>query len=121
MLDQAWSSSPINTQSYFRSWVTNRYSSGPSSIIPAELYTAWEILRTTGTFISIQHYLLPVANIDFAVYNNTNVTANAVPKAIYELGPNISGLTNRTGHHPYVQGFPTVQLSLTFFKNYTEL
>ncbi|KAF2002261.1 glycoside hydrolase family 89 protein [Amniculicola lignicola CBS 123094] len=31
---------------------------------------------------------------------NTNLLANAVPKAIFELAPNTTGLTNRTGHHP---------------------
>jgi alpha-N-acetylglucosaminidase len=34
------------------------------------------------------------------VYNNTNLTSNAVPKSILELVPSISGLLNRTGHHP---------------------
>jgi alpha-N-acetylglucosaminidase len=45
------------------------------------LYTAWELLRTSA-------------------YNNTNLKSNAVPKSIFELAPNITGLVNRTGHHP---------------------
>jgi len=83
LLDQAWSATAVNTSSYFYNWTTNRYSTGPASVahIPEGLYTAWESLRTT-------------------VYNNTNLTSSAVPKAIYELQPNISGLLNRTGHHP---------------------
>lgn len=31
---------------------------------------------------------------------NTVPTSNSVPKPILELEPNISGLTDRTGHHP---------------------
>jgi alpha-N-acetylglucosaminidase len=80
LLDQAWSASPINTKSYFHNWVRNRYA-GKNNTIPTSLFTAWELLRTSA-------------------YNNTNLTSNAVPKAIYELAPNITGLVNRTGHHP---------------------
>ncbi|KAF2788918.1 glycoside hydrolase family 89 protein [Melanomma pulvis-pyrius CBS 109.77] len=79
LLDQAWSSTPINTSNYFRSWAQNRYAANNS--IPEDLYTAWEVLRTSA-------------------YNNTNLTSNAVPKAIFELAPNITGLVGRTGHHP---------------------
>lgn len=79
LLDQAWSSTPIDTQSYFHSWVRNRYAGDNS--IPYSLYDAWELLRVS-------------------VYNNTNLKSNAVPKAIFELAPNITGLLNRTGHHP---------------------
>jgi alpha-N-acetylglucosaminidase len=82
LLDQAWSSEPIDTADYFKSWVTTRYSNpGPNDNLPGSLYTAWELLRTSA-------------------YNNTNLTSNAVPKAIYELAPNVTGLVNRTGHHP---------------------
>ena len=79
LLDQAWSSTPINTQSYFHTWTQNRYAGNNS--IPPQLYTAWETLRTTA-------------------YNNTKLAANAVPKSIFELAPNTTGLTNKTGHHP---------------------
>lgn len=79
LLDQAWSSAPLNTTQYFSSWVTSRYSG--SGGIPASVYKAWGILRTT-------------------VYNNTNLTAStAVTKSIFELSPNSTGLVNRTGHH----------------------
>lgn len=82
LLDQAWSVEPIDTAQYFKAWVTTRYSSPDSSgSLPGSLYTSWELLRTSP-------------------YNNTNLTSNAVPKAIYELAPNITGLVNRTGHHP---------------------
>jgi len=66
-------------EAYFHDWVSKRYSG--SGIIPNNLYQAWEILRPT-------------------VYNNTNLTANSVPKSILELIPSTSGLVNRTGHHP---------------------
>lgn len=49
--------------------------------IPESLYSTWDIFRTS-------------------VYNNTNLTSNAVPKSIIELSPNITGFVNRTSHHP---------------------
>jgi alpha-N-acetylglucosaminidase len=79
LLDQAWSATPIDTATYFHDWVTARYAGSKS--IPTDIYNSWDILRTT-------------------VYNNTNLTSNAVPKAIFELIPSTSGLVNRTGHHP---------------------
>lgn len=79
LLDQAWQSNPLNTSTYFHKWVTDRYAGSCSK--PQGLYEAWDILRTT-------------------VYNNTNLTSNAVPKSIFELTPSITGLLNRTGHHP---------------------
>lgn len=82
LLDQAWSATPIDSKSYFHDWVTSRYASKESSMpIPDQVYQAWDLLRTT-------------------VYNNTNLTSNAVSKAIFELIPSTSGLVNRTGHHP---------------------
>lgn len=80
LLDQAWSSAPIDTASYFRNWTRTRYSTS-NGTLPEELYNAWEWLRQSA-------------------YNNTQLTSNAVPKAIYELAPNITTLTGRTGHHP---------------------
>lgn len=81
LLDQAWSRQPINTSAYFHSWATTRYSYTNTSAAPQDLYTSWDILRTTA-------------------YNNTNLTSNAVSKSIFELRPNTTGLLNRTGHHP---------------------
>ncbi|RDW92153.1 glycoside hydrolase family 89 protein [Coleophoma crateriformis] len=79
LLDQAWSASPIDTAAYFANFVTRRYAG--NNTIPADLYTAWDILRTS-------------------VYNNTNLTAStAVTKSIFELAPNITGMLGRTGHH----------------------
>nr|POE46830.1 alpha-n-acetylglucosaminidase [Quercus suber] len=79
LLDQAWSSTSIDTRDYFHAWVTTRYhGTGP---LQCGLYAAWERLRRT-------------------VYNNTNLaTATSVTKSIFELAPNTTGLLNRTGHH----------------------
>jgi alpha-N-acetylglucosaminidase len=90
LLDQAWSSAPINTAHYFHDWVTTRYSHATncSSALPSGLYKAWELLRTSA-------------------YNNTHLTSNAVPKSIFELAPNITGLVNRTGHHPTTLNYNT--------------
>ncbi|KAK0934967.1 hypothetical protein LTR29_013464 [Friedmanniomyces endolithicus] len=80
LLDQAWSSTPLSSSTYFHDWVTARYH-GPATL-PAGLYSAWESMRKT-------------------VYNNTQINvANAVTKSIFELAPNTTGLLNRTGHHP---------------------
>lgn len=79
LLDQAWSAAPLDTADYFRDWVTSRYAG--STPIPEELYTAWEMVRTT-------------------VYNNTYSPVQAVVKSILELTPSTTGLINRTGHHP---------------------
>ncbi|TAQ86005.1 hypothetical protein B7494_g5668 [Chlorociboria aeruginascens] len=89
LLDQAWEHSPIDTSVYFRNWVTRRYA--PISPIPGEIYEAWESFRVN-------------------TYNNTNLaSAAAVTKSIFELEPNISGLVNRTGHHPTTINYePTV-------------
>ncbi|KAH1545996.1 hypothetical protein KXX57_004166 [Aspergillus fumigatus] len=82
LLDQAWSRQPIDTDHYFHNWAKTRYSSGVrGSAVPEELYQAWDILRITA-------------------YNNTNLTSTAVSKSIFELQPSISGLLNRTSHHP---------------------
>ena len=82
LLDQAWSGSPIDTEIYFRNWVTTRYSYANPVQAPPSLCAAWDLLRTT-------------------VYNNTNLTsAQAVTKSILELSPNTTGLLNRTEHHP---------------------
>lgn len=80
LLDQAWSATPLDTAVYFHNWVRTRYT-GRTNSIPPQLYTAWDLLRTSA-------------------YNNTNLTSNAVSKAIFELAPNTTHLLNRTGHHP---------------------
>ncbi|KAJ4377746.1 hypothetical protein N0V83_000576 [Neocucurbitaria cava] len=80
LLDQAWQKTSIDTESYFHDWVRVRYAA-LNSTVPTELYAAWELLRTSA-------------------YNNTNLTSNAVSKAIFELAPNVTKLTDRTGHHP---------------------
>lgn len=77
LLDQAWSASPVETATYFENWVTRRYAG--NGVVSTELYTAWEMMRTT-------------------VYNNTNSSVQAVTKSIFELAPNITGMF-RTGHH----------------------
>lgn len=76
LLDQAWSGSPIDTETYFRNWVTNRYAG--TGIIPEGLYVGWETMHST-------------------VYNNTNSSsATAVTRSILESSPNITGLLGRT-------------------------
>ena len=76
LLDQAWSASPINTETYFRNWVTRRYSG--TGKIPEGLYTTWDDMRAT-------------------VYNNTNSSIIAVTKSIFELSPNISNMIHLQG------------------------
>jgi len=77
LLDQAWSSTPLNITSYVEAWVARRY---PVQNLPSAAQTAWSILSTT-------------------VYSNSNPDTQAVIKSIFELSPDISGLTDRTGHH----------------------
>lgn len=89
LLDQAWSKTPIDTEQYFQSWATTRYSG--SRTIPKGIYSAWEAMRTT-------------------VYNNTNLAASAVTKSIFGLEPSISGMTGRTGHHPTLLNYNTTVL-----------
>ncbi|KUJ18115.1 putative alpha-N-acetylglucosaminidase [Mollisia scopiformis] len=78
LLDQAWSASPINTETYFANWVSRRYSGNGE--IPPETYAAWEILRAT-------------------VYNNTNSSFLGVTKSILELSPNVTNMLDLPGHH----------------------
>jgi alpha-N-acetylglucosaminidase len=76
LLDQAWSGSPIDTETYFHNWVTRRYAGNGS--VPDQLYSGWETMRST-------------------VYNNTDLnSAKAVTRSILELSPNITGLADRT-------------------------
>ncbi|KAI0363473.1 alpha-N-acetylglucosaminidase [Pilatotrama ljubarskyi] len=78
LLDQAWSPTPLNISSYVDGWVSRRY---PVKHLPQAALDAWRILSTT-------------------VYNNKNPNTQATIKGIYELAPSLTGLTNRTGHHP---------------------
>jgi alpha-N-acetylglucosaminidase len=76
LLDQAWSGSPIDTETYFHNWVTRRYAGNGS--VPDQLYSGWETMRST-------------------VYNNTDLnSAKAVTRSILELSPNITGLAGQT-------------------------
>lgn len=59
LLDQVWSSTPLDTQGYFQRWVDSRYTGSGSA--PKELYQAWDVLRRT-------------------VYSSTNPVYPAVPK-----------------------------------------
>lgn len=80
LLDQAWSASPIDTETYFHNWVTRRYAGNNS--IPLELYQSWDIMHST-------------------IYNNTKFNlAEAVASSIFELSPSITGLSDRTGNVP---------------------
>ncbi|KAE8452789.1 hypothetical protein EG329_013061 [Mollisiaceae sp. DMI_Dod_QoI] len=84
LLDQAWSASPIDTESYFANWASRRYSG--NGVIPEEIYASWDILRNT-------------------VYNNTNNSILRVTKSILELSPNISNMISVVG---YTGSVPTV-------------
>ncbi|KAH7351012.1 putative alpha-N-acetylglucosaminidase [Rhexocercosporidium sp. MPI-PUGE-AT-0058] len=88
LLDQAWSASPINTESYFHNWVTRRYAG--TGVIPQGVYNAWDLMRTT-------------------VYNNTNSGFVSVPKSIFELSPNISNMFH-LGHHPTIINYSPANL-----------
>ena len=78
LLDQAWAATPLDSELYFRQWIESRYH---SSSLPAGIYKAWDLMRST-------------------VYNNTDLDiSDAVTKSIFELSPNTTGLLNVTGHH----------------------
>ncbi|EIW77482.1 glycoside hydrolase family 89 protein [Coniophora puteana RWD-64-598 SS2] len=78
LLDQAWSSSPINKTEYAQAWATRRY---PADELPECAIEAWQTLAAT-------------------VYSNTDPGSQATVKSILELEPALSGLVNVTGHHP---------------------
>ncbi|KAK1240377.1 hypothetical protein MKX07_004405 [Trichoderma sp. CBMAI-0711] len=76
LLAQAWSSEPLDTETYFHNWASARYSSDQR---PGIIYDAWETVRTT-------------------VYDNTNLTLMpSVPKSIIELVPRTSNMADITG------------------------
>jgi len=78
LLDQAWSNTSIDSAQYVVDWVERRY--GPQNTSP-QILQAWDILRLSA-------------------YNNTYTAGvSSVVKSIFELQPNTTGLTNRTGHH----------------------
>lgn len=79
MLDQAWETSPIDTEAYFETWVKNRYSAAGE--IPQNVYAAWELLR--------QH-----------AYDVKDNVIPAVGISVYQIVPALTGLTNRIGHYP---------------------
>lgn len=85
LLDQAWSSTSIDTKQYFRQWTTNRYSGALK--IPASMYDAWEILRAN-------------------VYNVLDPDVPCVGVGVFQLFPSLSGLVNRTGHFPPPTAIP---------------
>ncbi|KIJ26768.1 glycoside hydrolase family 89 protein [Sphaerobolus stellatus SS14] len=78
LLDQAWSSTPIEIPSYIASWVARRY---VVKNLPNEAKQAWAVLGAT-------------------VYNNSDTNNQATVKSILELAPAISGLTGQGWHHP---------------------
>ncbi|KAJ5153536.1 uncharacterized protein N7482_010014 [Penicillium canariense] len=76
LLDQAWSTTPLESKQYFHDWVRSRYSGSGST--PNELYEAWELMRTP-------------------VYDNTNASVYAVIKSVLELRPAIDNIAGRVG------------------------
>lgn len=88
LLDQAWSSTALDTKQYFHRWVESRYAGSGS--IPKQLYQAWEVMREP-------------------VYSNTNLAFPALPKSVLELKPAISGLLGLTfGHGTNITYDPAV-------------
>ncbi|KAJ5749368.1 uncharacterized protein N7511_011064 [Penicillium nucicola] len=85
LLDQAWSSTPLDTQEYFHKWVTSRYAGQRS--VPGDLYAAWDLMRQT-------------------VYNNTNLTTLAVAKSIIDIQPSLWNLANVAGTHGTTVNYP---------------
>ncbi|KIK95527.1 glycoside hydrolase family 89 protein [Paxillus rubicundulus Ve08.2h10] len=85
LLDQAWSPTAINRTSYVSSWVSRRYNVGH---LPAAAVNAWQLLGAT-------------------VYNNQDPSSQATVKSILELAPALTGLVNRTGHHPTLVSYDT--------------
>lgn len=69
LLDQAWSTSPIDISRYVSSWVSRRYL---LKSLPESAQMAWEILAAS-------------------VYNNTDVNSLMTLKSIVELPPTIDG------------------------------
>ena len=66
LLDQAWSTMPLDISAYVKKWVARRYN---LKSLSAEVEQAWGILGST-------------------VYNNSNPNAQATIKSIFELAPN---------------------------------
>lgn len=79
LLDQAWSSKPLNISTYLSNWVSRRYQ---DTDLP-NAQKAWSILSST-------------------VYNNQNSNSQATIKSILELAPSLTGLVNRTGMWCYI-------------------
>ena len=85
LLDQAWSTTPLNITAYVDSWTRRRYNVKP---LPSAALSAWGILAST-------------------VYQNTNTNSQATIKSIFELSPDVTGLTGRGGHHPTIVPYDT--------------
>ncbi len=66
LLDQAWSTTPLDTQQYVKKWAARRYN---LKTLPENVEQAWEILGST-------------------VYNDSNSNSQATIKSIFELAPN---------------------------------
>lgn len=95
LLDQAWSSNAIDRATYVLSWTSRRYYT-PN--LPSVAVDAWQLLSST-------------------VYSNTDPSSQATLKSILEPEPALTGLVNRTGHHPtlisynnYTTVMPTLKL-----------
>ncbi|KAI0789468.1 alpha-N-acetylglucosaminidase [Abortiporus biennis] len=85
LLDQAWSSSTLDIPGYVQGWVERRYG---IANLPVEAQQAWSLLSKT-------------------VYDNQDPNSQATIKSILELSPSLTGLVNRTGHHPTLVPYDT--------------
>ena len=75
LLDQAWSTTPLDISDYVTKWATRRYQ---VKSLPSNLKKAWGILGST-------------------VFSNQDLDSQATIKSILELSPDTTGLVNRTG------------------------
>ncbi|KAK7695253.1 hypothetical protein QCA50_002443 [Cerrena zonata] len=78
LLDQAWSSEPLDIPDYVDNWTVRRYLDRE---VPSAAREAWQILSST-------------------VYNNTDPDVPAVMKGILEFRPALTGLYNLTSLIP---------------------
>jgi alpha-N-acetylglucosaminidase len=78
LLDQAWSTSPIDLTTYISTFTSQRYL---TKSLPSAALQAWRSLAST-------------------VYNNSDPNSQATVKSVFILQPALSGLVNLTGHHP---------------------
>ena len=92
-MQQAWQNTSIDSAQYVVDWIERRY--GAPNTTP-QILQAWDLLRTS-------------------VYsNNYSTGVQSVVKSIFELQPNVTGLTGRTGHHGTALFYDPAQVVLAW-------